>query len=103
MAKFIYIFHGGTVPTDTAEREAMMGKWMAWFGEMGDAVVDGGAPLGMSSTVSGSGVASNGGSNPAMGYCVVLAENIDAANEMAKGCPNLDREGSVEVAELMSM
>ena len=70
---------------------------------MGDAVVDGGAPVGQSMTVSADGVAEGGGSNPLSGYSVVQAASLDAACEMAKGCPVLENGGSVEVAEKVKM
>jgi hypothetical protein len=67
-----------------------------------DAVVNPGAPVGMSKTVSSGGVADDGGSNPLSGYTVVKADSIEAAIEMAKGCPHLDH-GTIEVAPLMDM
>ncbi len=37
-----------------------------------------------------------------MGFSVVKADSMDAALEMAKGCPFLEM-GTVEVAEMMEM
>jgi len=43
MAKFVLIFHAGETPeVPSAE---VMDRWMAWFGELGAAVVDMGAPF----------------------------------------------------------
>jgi hypothetical protein len=102
MANYILAYHGGKMPETPEEGAAMMAKWQAWFGTLGDAVVDGGAPVGMSRTVSSSGVADDGGANPLSGYSIVKADSIDAATEMAKGCPILEH-GTVEVAEAMEM
>jgi len=102
MPKFIFAYHGGKAPESPEEGAEVMAKWQAWFGTMGDAVVDGGNPAGPSKTVSKDGVADNGGSNPIGGYSLVQAENIEAAVEMAKGCPIMDH-GTVEVAEAMEM
>ncbi len=52
---------------------------------MGDAVVEGGNPLGMSQTVPSNGIADDGGANPASGFSVVSAPELAAAVEMAKG------------------
>ena len=77
---------------------------MAWFGGMGDAVVDGGNPLGMSKTLTSGGVTDDGGANPVSGYSIVNAADMDAAVEMAKGCPMVaDGSGSVEIAERLDM
>lgn len=104
MTKYIYVYHGGTAPDSPEESQKVMAEWMAWFGEMGDAVVDGGNPLGMSKTISAVGVADDGGANPASGYTIVNANDMDAAVAMAKGCPMVKSgNGSVEVAECMDM
>ena len=104
MPKFVYIYHGGKMPETAEEGEREMARWMAWFGEMGESVVDGGAPVGMSSTVHSDGaVTPDGGANPVSGYSVVQANDLDAAIAMAKGCPVLAGGGSVEVAERIEM
>ena len=102
MPKFMFIYHGGKAPESPEEGAKVMEQWNNWFATMGDAVVDGGNPAGMSKTVSADGVADDGGSNPVSGYSLVNAADIDAAVEMAKGCPIIG-EGSVEVAEAMDM
>jgi hypothetical protein len=71
---------------------------------MGNAVVDGGNPVGMSSTVQSNGsVKSDGGSNPVSGYSLVEASDLDDALGKAKACPILAAGGSVEVAEAIDM
>lgn len=104
MTQFIFAYHGGKTPETPQEGEKVMAAWGAWFGALGDAIVQPGAPLGLSKTVSGSGVADDGGANPVSGYSVVNATDMDAAVAMAKGCPMVvDGSGSVEVAELVEM
>ncbi|WP_372885707.1 YciI family protein [Shimia sp.] len=104
MPKFMYIYHGGGRPETPEEGEKVMAAWMAWMQGMGEAVIDGGNPAGMSKTVSVDGVADNGGANPVSGYTLVNAPDIDAACEMAKGCPILEGgAGTIEVAEAMEM
>lgn len=103
MAKFIFVYHGGKKPSDPAEVEKVMAAWGAWYGSMGDKLLDGGGPAGKSSMVSSSGVADNGGANPVSGFTLVEAADHAAANKVAKGCPILKDGGSVEVAEIMAM
>ncbi len=104
MPKFVFAYHGGGMPDTPEEGAKMMAKWNAWYGDMGDAVVDGGAPVGMSMTVSADGIAGDGGSNPISGLTIVQAADQAAACEMAKGCPMVeDGSGSVEVAQMMEM
>ncbi|MEO9470482.1 hypothetical protein [Parasphingorhabdus sp.] len=103
MPKFIFAYHGGSAPSSPEEGAMVMEKWMGWLGGMGDDAVDFGNPAGPSKTVSATGVADDGGANPISGYSLVTAPDIDAAVEMAKGCPALDSGGTVEVAEAMDM
>ncbi len=91
------------MPDSTAEVEEVMTKWQSWLGGMGEDAVDFGNPGGPSKTVSASGVADDGGANPISGYSLVNAADMDAAIEMAKGCPALSNGGTVEVAEAMDM
>ena len=104
MPNFVFAYHGGRTPETPEEGQQAMAAWNAWFGGMGDRVVDGGNPVGMSKTVSNSGVSDDGGANPISGYSVISADSIEDACEIAKGCPMVaDGSGSVEVAEVHEM
>ena len=104
MAKYLFVYHGGKHPETDAEVKRVLDAWGQWFGSMGAAVVDGGNPVGKSSTVNPDGsVADNGGSNPASGYSLVEAGDLDDALTKARGCPILEAGGTVEVAEALDM
>jgi hypothetical protein len=104
MAKYLYVYHGGRAPTSKEEGAKLMDAWGKWFGSLGSAVIDGGNPVGASSTVNSNGsVASDGGANPASGYSLIEAVSLNEALEKAKGCPVLASGGSVEVAEAFDM
>jgi len=102
MTKFVLAYSGGSVPETNAEQDAVMSAWMGWFGQLGAAVVDGGAPFGPSATISGSS-SSAGGKSGLTGYSIVEAPDLAAATELGKGCPVLSGGGSVEVYESMPM
>ena len=102
MAKFVLMFHGGETPEEPSP--AVMDLWMAWFGELGDAVVDMGAPFGAAATVASNGSSSEGsGPDPANGYTVIDVATIDDAILKAQGCPGLRSGGSVKVYQAMGM
>ena len=104
MAKYLLAYHGGTIPQDPAVIEATMAAWGAWYEGMGAAVVDGGAPVGKSHTVSASGHVEDGGANPISGYTIIEADGYEAAcAHAAKNPMVLDGSGSVEVAEMIDM
>ena len=102
MSNYIFAYHGGKKPESPEEGAKLMAKWKAWVDGLGDAMVNPGSPLGMSKTVSASGVSDDGGSNPLMGFSVVMADSMDAALEIAKGSPHLEI-GTIEVAEMKEM
>lgn len=104
MTKYLYVYHGGSMPQSKEEGERIMKAWTDWFTKLGPAVVEGGNPVGMSRTVAADGsVAANGGANPASGYSIIEASGMDDATTKAKGCPILTRGGSIEVAEIIQM
>ena len=102
MPEYIFAYHGGEMPETEEEGAKMMERWNVWMQGLGDALVEPGNPVGKSWTVSASGLETNGGSNPLSGYSVVTAESMEAAAEMAKGCPHMD-SGTVELAEIITM
>ena len=99
MPKYLYAYRGGSTPESEEEQQAVMARWTGWFGQLGPAVVDGGNPFSVSATVGSDGSAGDGGASQLTGYSVVQADGLQAATEMAKGCPVLDAGGSVEVYE----
>ena len=104
MAKYLFVYHGGSMAESKEEISNMMNAWGQWMGSMGSAVVDGGNPVGESSTVQSNGtVVDNGGANPASGYSLIEAPDLDDAISKAKGCPVLTLGGSIEVAEAFDM
>jgi hypothetical protein len=104
MAKFLFVYHGCKHPANAAEAKQVMDAWGAWFKSMGAAVIDGGNPVGKSSTISADGsIVNDGGTNPASGYSLIEAKDRDDAHRMAKGCPLLAAGGSVEIAPTMDM
>ena len=104
MAKYLFVYHGGGMPETEEAQAAAMQAWGDWLAGMGEQVVDGGNPVGMSLTVASDGsVARDGGANPASGYSIIEAKDDADAAEKAKGCPILDHGGSVEVAPIIEL
>ncbi|MEM7095007.1 MAG: hypothetical protein AAF567_18545 [Actinomycetota bacterium] len=103
MAKFVFTYSGGNgMPETEAEQAEVMAKWEAWFGNLGAAVLDGGAPFSHATSIS-----PDGSTSPTVGgltgYSIVDAGDMDAAVAMAKGCPVLESGGSVEVSAALDM
>jgi hypothetical protein len=104
MANYMFAYSGGnSLAADEAARDAQMAKWGQWFEQLGSAIVDGGAPTGTAKTVGTGGSVSDGGSRGLTGYSIVRADSLDAAVELAKGCPVLETGGAVDVYEAIAM
>jgi hypothetical protein len=101
MAKYVLAYRGGGMAETEAEQQAVMTQWMNWFGELGAAVVDGGAPFGPAKKLASSGQASDGNDAGLTGYSIIEADGLDAAAAMAKGCPVLSSGGTIDVYETM--
>jgi hypothetical protein len=97
MGKYVFGFKGGGMPEGEEEAKRVMDEWMAWYGAMGDAVVDVGNPFGASTSVGGN------GTSGLTGYSIVTADSLEDAASKAGGCPILADGGSVEVYEALDM
>jgi hypothetical protein len=104
MANYVFAYSGGNgVSADETERKEQYAQWGRWFEELGAAIVDGGAAMGTAKTVGPGGSVSEGGSRALTGYSIVSADSLDAAVELAKGCPVLGIGGAVDVYEAIAM
>jgi hypothetical protein len=104
MSKFVYVYHGGMHGATKEEQDKIMAAWGQWFGKLGDALVDGGNPLGAPKIVTANDV-SDKADNPASGFSIVNAKDQAEATEMAKGCPIFSNSPGafVEVYEAFPM
>ena len=96
MKKFVIFHYGFETPTPQ-----IMDEWNKWFSSIDDKIVDPGSPLGPGREISRSGTKDLPlGSDSLTGYTVINADSLDAAEQIAKGCPMI---ASVRVYEAMSM
>ncbi|HRI20315.1 MAG TPA: YciI family protein [Panacibacter sp.] len=113
MEKFMFIFHG-PVSTEKQpspeEMQANMGKWMAWIGELraADKYVSGEPLFPGGKLISGSNkMVTDGpyaeGKEIVGGFFIVNAADYNEAVELAKGCPDFETGGSVQVRQVMKM
>jgi hypothetical protein len=95
VSTFILTFRGAT---DRTLSEADGAAWMAWFGELGSAIVDAGSRVGATRTL---GTAPS--ATAVTGYTIIQADDLEAAAVLANSCPGLSQGGGVEVGELIAM
>ena len=102
MARYVLAYTGGSMGASPEEQQAIMDRWMGWFGSLGPDLVDGGSPFGPSATVTAEGT-SDGGASSLTGYTIISAADLGAATETAKECPVLAAGGTIEVYETVEM
>jgi hypothetical protein len=113
MANFLFVYRGGSesqAKTSPEEMQQIMQKWSSWIGEAlqkgwmidpGDALTEEGRVVSAKKVVTdGPFVESK---EIVGGYSIVKADTIDAAAELAKGCPALLTGGKVEVRALAGL
>lgn len=102
MGTFLLTYHGdlASFPEDPAAAGEIHAAWGAWYGSIGENLVDAGAPIGDRSIVTRDG---NGGTPDVSGYTIITADDMDAAREIASRCPVLDAGSSVQVSLAIEM
>src|SRR5215813_11481772 len=114
MSKFMYLFRGNPTAYQSMSPEQMqqnLKKWMDWKGtlEKNGHINQLGERLdGTGKIVRGKAKAVTDGpyveiKDFVQGYVLVEARDIDQAVELAKGCPILERDGTVEIRPFLSM
>ena len=103
MKKFLLLYSGGMAGMSQQECEASMKVWEKWFKDIGQSIVDMGAPLARSRTLSSSGTQDGNGGLAANGYTMFQANDLDAAAKLVKDCPGIAEGGKVHIFELATM
>ena len=86
MKKFVLIYHGYQHSTPE-----LVEAWNNWFQRRAVSFVDVGSPFGPGRQITNeTTIEMSLTSNPASGYSIVNAENIDAAEQLLEGCPIVD-------------
>lgn len=103
MPQYALAYYGLPQFENEADGQKEFERYQAWLSGLGDAVVNPGMPMGAPKKVNSNGVSDNNGPDRLTGITIVNADNIDAAVEMAKSCPYLEHDTSIDVAELFQM
>jgi hypothetical protein len=106
MANFLLVYTGGDNGNPTPEEGAAIIKdWNDWFSTLGENLVDGGNPIAPNvKSVASDGAVSDGPVGvAATGYSVIKADSLEAATDVAKGCPHLKAGGQITVYETFAV
>ena len=103
MAQYFISYLGGNHPSSPEEGQQHFARYMEWLNSLGDAAVSPANPLANTHCIRADGSHSEGSQTTMSGYTIVEADSMDAALEMARACPFLEIDGTLEVSELMAM
>ena len=103
MPKFMLTYLGGDHPSNPEEGQKHFAKYKEWLGGLGDAVVSPANPLKGTCQVAPDGSVSDGSQTGMSGFTVVQADSKASALDMAKSCPFLEINGTLEVSEMIDM
>ena len=98
MDNYVLAFRPEPGRTLSADEET---AWGAWFGQLGEAIVDRGHRVGRVRTMTSDGP--HDGESRLGGYIVVSARDLDAATDLAAGCPGLKSGVAVDIGEIVDM
>ena len=111
MSEFLYVYRGGNRAGLSPEQiQQVMQKWVTWMQGLAEKghLKDRGHPLEASGKLV-NGRSKNVTDGPYAekdlvgGYSLIEARDLAQATELSKGCPILERDGSVEVRPIMQM
>ena len=112
MASFMLIFRGGASPGESPEQlQQHMQQWITWF----DSLTRSGAYKGVGAPLAPGGKVVRGTRKAVSdgpfaeakdlvgGYAIVESSDLDAATEIARGCPTYEKNGAVEIRPVRAM
>jgi hypothetical protein len=104
MPTYLVTYHGDGSPPPTPEaQQQAMAAFGAWVASVGDAMVDPGAPLAASKSVSSTGAGDDPARGPIAGYTLLRAADLDAAVQLVNDHPFVARGGTLQVSEAVSI
>jgi hypothetical protein len=104
MPTYLVSYHGGggLPPTPEAQQQ-VAAAFGAWVASVGDAMVDPGAPLAASRSVSANGSVDGPASGAIGGYTLLRAADLDAATQLVANHPFVSRGGTLQVSEAVEL
>lgn len=103
MQNYMFVYVGGDYPADQATQQAHLNEYQQWLQSLGDAVVSPAIPFKDTQTVHPDGSTEPGSTTAISGMSILQFNSLEAALEVAKSCPFLKINGTLEVSEMIDM
>ncbi|MEP6753227.1 MAG: hypothetical protein ABI959_10835 [Candidatus Dormiibacterota bacterium] len=99
MPKFLVTYHGSNMPHDPESMTKARDAFMQWAQKTGRALVEPGAPIAGTRTVSSEGTKTGGADGPPNGWSVIEAQDLSAAAKLLADHPFIGRGGVLQISE----
>ena len=99
MSRFLVTYHGGGMPSDSAQAAAARDAFGQWVARSGKSIIDPGAPIRTAAQVP------NGAALhdvPIGGYSIIEAASVEEAVAILKSHPFVGRGGTLQLHEAVS-
>ncbi len=103
MPNYLITYFGGNHPANPDDAKKHFAEYQQWLASLADAVVSPANPLKAAHTIRPDATTTPGSATAMSGYTIIQADSIQAAIKLAKSCPFLRIDGTLEVAELIQM
>ena len=103
MPHYIISYLGGDHPSDPEEGKRHFAEYQKWLASLGPSVISPMNPFKNTKTINPDGTVTDGSTTSMSGYTILEAESMEATLELAKSCPFLGINGSLEISELVKM
>ena len=103
MPQYIFVYIGGEYPSDPEEGQKHFTEYQQWLTSLGDAVISPAIPFKDTHTVHPDRTDAAGSTSAMSGMSIFKMASMDEAMEVAKSCPFLEINGTLEISEMIEM
>ncbi len=103
MPQYIFVYLGGEQPSNPVEGQKHFTKYQEWLSSLGDAVVSPAIPFKDTHTVHPDSTIEPGTTSAMSGLSIIKMASMDEALKVAKSCPFLEINGTLEISEMIEM
>lgn len=103
MPQFVLCYFAGDTPTTKEEGQKHYAQYQKWLSDLGTAVISPANPFKNTHTLNPNGSITAKSNSTMSGYTILEADSMEKAIEMARSCPFLNINGTLEISERIKM
>jgi hypothetical protein len=103
MPQFIFVYLGGELPDNPEEGQNHLQRYQQWLDSLGSAVISPAIPFRDTHVVQSDGTVSPGSASAMSGLSIIRMDSLEEALAVARSCPFLEINGTLEVSEMVEM